>query len=290
MNRPRAFVVIVGFLLEINSGAAPVTVCDEATLRAALANGGEISFAAPTTIRNGTFVHNGAAAGGFAPGSFPLFNGAVGGAIACANSTLRIEYSTIASNAVNNFTNSGRGGGVYQSGASPFLLASILAGNTTNVVFGKNVFPASVNGSFTLSSDSTGISGISLLNVDPQLDRLAHNGGPVRTIALLPGSPAINGVFSGCSSPADARGVRRPQHGACDLGAFEQTFMTVNFLPTFRVVITYSGVPNEIYALQSFSNLIDWEPVLEQPSRSGTMIWEVPATAPNALFRAKLLP
>ncbi len=53
---------------------------------------------------------------------------------------------------------------------------------------------------------------------------LAGNGGPTQTVALFPGSPAIN-AGGGPSCPAtDQRGVSRPQEKACDIGAFESTF------------------------------------------------------------------
>jgi hypothetical protein len=53
------------------------------------------------------------------------------------------------------------------------------------------------------------------------LGALQPNGGPVQTIAPLPGSPAIEGgENSGCPG-TDARGVLRPAGPACDAGAFE---------------------------------------------------------------------
>src|SRR5207253_10692871 len=57
----------------------------------------------------------------------------------------------------------------------------------------------------------------------PRLGPLAPNGGPTETMALLPGSPAINEGGSGANGcPAtDQRGVRRPQGAACDIGAYE---------------------------------------------------------------------
>jgi hypothetical protein len=57
---------------------------------------------------------------------------------------------------------------------------------------------------------------------------LANNGGPTRTHALVPGSPAIDTVTDGtCPPPAtDQRGVPRFQDGdggvACDSGSFER--------------------------------------------------------------------
>ncbi|MEU1464480.1 choice-of-anchor Q domain-containing protein [Streptomyces sp. NPDC005727] len=54
---------------------------------------------------------------------------------------------------------------------------------------------------------------------DPHLAPLGENGGPTDTVALLPGSPALDGGAD-CPS-ADQRGVLRPQGPACDIGAFE---------------------------------------------------------------------
>ena len=64
----------------------------------------------------------------------------------------------------------------------------------------------------------------SLSDTNPQLGPLADNGGPTQTHALLPGSPAIDGVAfdapNDCPA-ADQRGVPRPQGAACDMGAVE---------------------------------------------------------------------
>jgi hypothetical protein len=64
-------------------------------------------------------------------------------------------------------------------------------------------------------------------SVDPKLGPLADNGGQTDTHALLPGSPAIDGVVppSTCGGGdlglVDQRGVARPQGSRCDVGAFE---------------------------------------------------------------------
>jgi uncharacterized repeat protein (TIGR01451 family) len=56
---------------------------------------------------------------------------------------------------------------------------------------------------------------------EPRLGPLAPNGGLTATMALLPGSPALNAGVA-CPPPAtDQRGVSRPQGAACDVGAFE---------------------------------------------------------------------
>ena len=59
-----------------------------------------------------------------------------------------------------------------------------------------------------------------LPDTNPLLGPLANNGGPTDTLALLPGSPAINaGGSAGCPA-TDQRGVPRPP-GHCDTGAFQ---------------------------------------------------------------------
>jgi ribosomal protein S18 acetylase RimI-like enzyme len=59
-------------------------------------------------------------------------------------------------------------------------------------------------------------------NTDPMLGPLANNGGPNETLALLPGSPAINAGNDMTCPATDQRGVARPQGLHCDIGAFEQ--------------------------------------------------------------------
>jgi hypothetical protein len=58
---------------------------------------------------------------------------------------------------------------------------------------------------------------------NPLLGPLQNNGGPTQTMALQPGSPAIDLVptlVAQCQ-PADQRGVSRPAGAACDAGAYE---------------------------------------------------------------------
>ena len=74
-----------------------------------------------------------------------------------------------------------------------------------------------------LSSDNsyTFTSVGSLNNTDPKLGPLANNGGPTLTIALLPGSPAIDAGDDSSAPPTDQRGFPRPAGPAADIGAFE---------------------------------------------------------------------
>ena len=60
-----------------------------------------------------------------------------------------------------------------------------------------------------------------LLNVDPMLGPLQDNGGPTMTMALLPGSPAIDAGAPVDGLATDQRGVSRTDYGPPDIGAFE---------------------------------------------------------------------
>jgi hypothetical protein len=92
-------------------------------------------------------------------------------------------------------------------------------------------FAATSDGGYNLDAGtSCGFSTAnnSLSNTDPLLEPagLQNNGGPTQTIALQPGSSAIDAIPSavnGCGTTVttDQRGVSRPQGPGCDIGAFE---------------------------------------------------------------------
>jgi CSLREA domain-containing protein len=67
-----------------------------------------------------------------------------------------------------------------------------------------------------------------ITGLDPHLGPLGYYGGSTPTLALLPGSPAIDaGATAGCSGMAgapisiDQRGYPRPYGAKCDIGALE---------------------------------------------------------------------
>jgi hypothetical protein len=59
------------------------------------------------------------------------------------------------------------------------------------------------------------------LAANPGLGPLAANGGPTQTMALSPGSPAVDLIKAPCGTTPDQRGVARPQGAGCDAGAYE---------------------------------------------------------------------
>lgn len=72
------------------------------------------------------------------------------------------------------------------------------------------------------------------------LSPLADNGGPTQTMALLPGSPAINAGTNATCTEIDQRGIERPQGDNCDLGAYEYIDNTA---PSVSSIIRIAASP-----------------------------------------------
>ncbi|MBD1840097.1 PEP-CTERM sorting domain-containing protein [Coleofasciculus sp. FACHB-64] len=80
--------------------------------------------------------------------------------------------------------------------------------------------------------------------VDPLLGPLADNGGSTQTLALLPGSPAIDAANPNSFPATDQRGVTRPQGTRADIGAFEvaQTTTPPQSVPEPGSVLGLAGL------------------------------------------------
>lgn len=146
----------------------------------------------------------------------------VGGAIynvgdmAITNSTL---YVNIATNS---------GGGIFNESSSSLKYNNtIIAGSTggdchnAGSIYADSTHNLVEDGSCNTATNLTG---------DPKLGPLADNGGPTLTLALLPGSPAIDAAHPDYCTNTDQRGVSRPQGSACDIGAFEYDIVSI-YLP-----------------------------------------------------------
>jgi hypothetical protein len=136
--------------------------------------------------------------------------------------TLKVTNSTISGNDAD-FA----GGGIAIDEGTVEVASSIISGNNSGVE-GPNCWGEPADGGYNVSDDGTcGFTQAtgSLPDTDPLLDPdgLQDNGGPTKTIALQPDSPAVDLVGEGaCPPPAtDQRGVQRPQGEACDSGAYE---------------------------------------------------------------------
>jgi hypothetical protein len=112
----------------------------------------------------------------------------VAGGLDAAGGTFAETNSIVASNS-----------GPPQSGSNCAGTIGDIADGGGNVVFGDSTCPG--------------------LRVDPKLAQVADNGGPTQTMALQPGSGAID--IASCPVSTDQRGVARPQGRGCDSGAYE---------------------------------------------------------------------
>jgi len=127
---------------------------------------------------------------------------------------------------------------------------------------------------------------------DPKLGPLANNGGPTLTMALLPGSPAIDAGNTSVASATDQRGFPRPAGLAADIGAFEYG----SVMPTIAVSrsgatglnILVSGNPGRSCRLLSSPDLSSWVPLAtNQIGSDGTILFNVncPPGSPCRYYR-----
>jgi hypothetical protein len=197
------------------------------------------------TVTNSTFSDNSADFGGgaiFNRGTLRVTNSTfsgnhaadIGGALFLAPGEF-LEITTEAT-----ITNTTFSGNSASSGGAIFRSTRFDDDSGFSVVTLSNTIVADSPSGGNCSGDRVGDSGYnvedtntcgftqatgSLPNTDPLLDPggLQDNGGPTKTIALQPNSPAVDLVAQDACPPpqTDQRGIERPQGHSCDSGAFE---------------------------------------------------------------------
>lgn len=92
-----------------------------------------------------------------------------------------------------------------------------------NLAVTNNCRGPTVDAGYNICSDSSASfpRATSRNATDPRLANLADNGGPTRTCALLPGSPALDQGDPNNCLLTDQRGAARPVGVVCDIGAYE---------------------------------------------------------------------
>ena len=148
------------------------------------------------------------------------YGSTVGGVYATQSAV--VLSSTIARN---DGTTSGAAVGLFVLSASLYLDSSIIANNTVGAAESDigSYYAATVIGANNLimaHSAGTQVPGDTIA-LDPKLGPLQDNGGLTRTLALLPGSPAINRGNNDGEFVFDQRSYDRVVGKSADIGAFE---------------------------------------------------------------------
>ncbi|MDT0618800.1 choice-of-anchor Q domain-containing protein [Salinisphaera sp. P385] len=149
-----------------------------------------------------------------------------GGGFAVADAAFELVNTLVADNLA--------GDGSSDCAVAPFDESATIASLGFNLIGDGNGCPL-----MAMAGDQVGGAG-DMGSIDALLGALGDNGGPTRTHALLPGSPAIDaanpqGAETGCPE-TDQRGEPRPRDGdnsgtaECDIGAVEAA--AVNQPPT----------------------------------------------------------
>ncbi|MCA1992040.1 MAG: DUF4347 domain-containing protein [Coleofasciculus sp. S288] len=209
---------------------------------------GGISNDGILTVTNSTISSNDSAGGGGGinnSGTLTVTNSTVsnnssleGGAGINNRGTLTVTNSTISRNSL--FFGGGAVANTNSGSAS--IGNTIIAGNTIEVPDepfsgSPDVFGEFNSNGFNLIGDATGSTGFGINGdlvgsaanpIDPLLGLLQNNGGSTATLALLPGSPAIDAANPNSFPATDQRGVIRPQLTGPDIGAFEITEAELN--------------------------------------------------------------
>jgi predicted outer membrane repeat protein len=199
-------------------------------------------------------------------------------------------------------TAGGDGGGIYSSGLAT-LTACTITRNTAgagggvyntyefaadNSLFADNTASGSPDYSGSFSSegynlignnsgsfgffvgDDDDIVGTSNAPINPQIAPLANNGGPTLTVALLPGSPAIDAGDDDLLSmgiTTDQRGLLRKSGAHVDIGAYETLIGTRPVLTRLAATnqtfgIAFTNTPYAVFSILTSTNLAlplaDW--------------------------------
>jgi hypothetical protein len=194
--------------------------------------GAVFNEAGTVTITNSTFTGNTAAGGaggsGTRGGGVGTPGKGLGGGLFNHNGTVVVTNATFSGN------RSDQGGrGIFNYGDFPgFATAdiynTILGQSDTNVEDFTSIgqfFDSLATGYGDLIRTNSGFDGTVVRTADPQLGPLQNNGGPTPTMALLPGSPAIDAgddaVASSLQYDQRGPGFTRLFGSLVDIGAFE---------------------------------------------------------------------
>lgn len=237
-----------GIYSRLNIANITYTTVENNTANAGVSIGGGIVFdtAISFNLTYSLITNNSATGTGAGSNGGGIYITATGASGSISNTT--ISHNTVAGNVVNG------GGGMYVASSSIELRSVTIARNHSEINAGGiyNSVDSIINIGNTIIGNNTAdgvdpdVSGTydseggnlienvgtatgfippdDILGVDPLLGALSNNGGVTRTMALLPGSPALDVGLPGLNGSLwDQRGepFSRVYNGVIDIGAFE---------------------------------------------------------------------
>jgi hypothetical protein len=236
------------------AGALTVTASTFTNNRTTTIGGGGITsdYSANLSVSDSTFTGNEGAAGGgaiylngpinlIANNTFASNHASIGGAIHSNSAVVTMTNNTFASN-----TAADRGAVDIRTGSGRVLFNTFYNNSASGVgdsigvqnaqggslAVSNNIFsaPTTDNCNGTIDNGGgnlqypIGSNCPAAITANPLLGALANDGGRTQTMALLPGSPAIDATSTNCPA-TDQRGVTR--NATCDIGAYESRGFTL---------------------------------------------------------------
>jgi hypothetical protein len=255
---------------------------------------GNGASATTVNVSNTTFTNNQGAFGAaaeFFNSTATLTNCTISGNTASTNEVLGVDATgsgQTANMTLRNCTIAGN-----SAPLSVLAVFSVNGAASATASYGNTIFANSASGSQNVGAFGAGASVTSLghnisddgtgnltaagdqPNTKPLLAPLGNYGGPEPTMALLPGSPAIDAGTSSGAPAQDQRGVNRV--GAVDIGAFESRGFTMTIAggnSQRAFVNTAFAAPLSVQVTSAFG----------EPVQGGVVTFSAPGSGASAGF------